>query len=126
MTDIDITWVYEDSILQVKLIGDVDDSDFLLFDERISEYLDDSNSPQVHLIFDNSEMRSIPSIGIFKQLSFTNHPRLGWGVSFGDNNLTSFFMSTFRQVNWLYFHRCLSEGECFEFLQSMDTSLQAS
>jgi hypothetical protein len=105
-------------------VGEIRDAEFLQFDELVTQYLEYSDASQIHMIFDNSEMETIPSIGIFKHLKFTNHPRLGWGVSYGDNDLTRFFMSTFRQVNWLYFHRCNSQEDCLAFIQSMDLSLE--
>lgn len=124
LATINLNWIYEDSILSASLTGTVKDADFLEFDRQVTKFLDRSTASQIHLIFDNSAMETIPSIGVFKHLNFTDHPRLGWGVSYGDNDLTRFFMSTFRQVNWLYFHHCQSHAECLEFLKNMDLSLE--
>lgn len=123
MDPIRVKWLLVDHILCTTLVGNITDDHFLALDDILVEFIESSPASQVHVFFDNREMSSIPSIKVYKQLHFTQHPRLGWGVSFGDNDLTRFFMSAFVQMNKIYFHMTRSLEDCLDFLNHMDHKL---
>ncbi len=121
MADIKIEWAHHQNILYVKMFGHIDDETFLKFDSLIIQHLDNCNLAQVHVIFDNSAVTNIPTIAVFKRIQFTSHPRLGWGLSYGDTNLTRFFLKTLGRVNSVYFQISDSYAACLEFLQAIDS-----
>jgi hypothetical protein len=122
VSNLTIEWLHEDRVLYVKMAGELDDNSFLKVDDILSQYLD-GYYRQIHIVFDNSEVKSIPSVRVYNKLQFTDHPNLGWGVSFGDTPLTRFFMRAFTQMNKVYFHACESYDDCLAFLGQVDKSL---
>lgn len=123
MNPIHVEWLLSDHILYATLAGSITDDLFLELDTTLVKFIESSSAPQVHVFFDNREMRSIPTIKVYRQLQFTQHPRLGWGVSFGDNDLTRFFISAFVQMNQIYFHMTDTLRDCLDFLNHMDYKL---
>lgn len=123
MANIQIEWAFNQCVLHVKMIGQIDDATFLQVDTFITQYLDNSDVPQVHVIFDNSGVKNIPSIAVYKRIKFTSHLRLGWGLSHHDSNLTRFFLKTLGRVNSVYFQSCDTYNACLAFLQTIDSNL---
>jgi hypothetical protein len=85
--------------------------------------LDQSTADYVHLIFDHTHVQAIPPIGKHTRYQFSNHPHRRWCVSFGDNELTRFFVSSFGQINRVTYQVCPSPDECLAFLSDMDATL---
>ena len=117
-----LEWLHEDRILYARLQGQLTDDIFLDIDQHLFHALD-GHLRQVHIVFDNTDVLGIPSVKIYRNLYFTNHPNLGWGVSFGDNDITRFFMRACTQMNRVYFHACDSYDDCLSFLGQVDKSL---
>lgn len=120
-------WLVPKYVALIRLEGVLDVSKLAEADRIIiSEILDKSSAEQVHLIFDNTRMHTIPPQNVYRHIHFTAHERLGWMVSFGNNELTRFFLTKLADKKRLYIQTLESKQACLEFLSEMDTDLSAA
>lgn len=124
MNNFSITWHHQDRIVLVRLIGKLSPAEMREADRTLTQdFLDVSQAEKTHVIFDHSQLESIPPAGMHNQFSFTGHPHLGWCVSFGDNRVTRFYVTSLSQQNRVNFHMEPASEDALEFLQEMDNTL---
>ncbi|MCI0713753.1 MAG: hypothetical protein L0154_26580 [Chloroflexi bacterium] len=120
-------WLVPQLVALIRLEGVLDVSKLAEADRVIiSEILDKSSAEQVHLIFDNTRMYTIPPQNVYRHIHFTGHERLGWMVSFGNNELTRFFLTKLADKKRLYIQTLESKQACLDFLSEMDTDLSTA
>lgn len=122
--NISFEWYIPNRVVLVTMCGDITRDDILDGDEiLLRDFLAASPADYVHLIFDHSEVKSVPDVTVHKQLQFAEHPRLGWSLSFGDSPVTRFFVSAMTQITGIKFRICRTAEQCIEFLADMDPTL---
>lgn len=122
-----LEWLVPQHVALIRLEGVLDVGKLADADRRIiTEILDKSTADQVHLVFDNTRMYTIPPQNVYRHIHFTGHERLGWMVSFGNNELTRFFLSKLANKKRLYIQTLDSKQECLDFLSEMDTNLSTA
>jgi hypothetical protein len=120
-------WLIPQYVALIRLEGVVDVSKLATADHIINtEILDKSTAEQVHLVFDNTHMRTIPPRNVYRHIHFTGHERLGWMVSFGNNDLTGLFLSKLADKKRLYIQTLESKQACIDFLTEMDANLSTA
>jgi len=59
-----------------------------------------------------------------KNLTFLQHPRLGWVLAYGRHKpIDQFVLAVLTQVSKVRFRRCATEAEALAFLQQIDTAI---
>ena len=120
-------WLIPQHVALIRLEGVLDVSKLAEADRAIiSQFLDNSSADQVHLIFDNTRMFTIPPQNVYRHIHFTGHERLGWMVSYGNNDLTRFFLSRLADKKRLYIQTLDSKQDCIDFLSEMDANLSTA
>lgn len=79
----EFSWHTPDRILLVKVIGNISDQELLDSDAVFIHYLNASPAPKVHIIFDDTRVQHIPKAAVFAQLTWGQHPKVGWVLSVG-------------------------------------------
>lgn len=126
MHDLHYEWLIPERVALVQISGALAGHSFVDVDNIIVQtFLNNSSLDQVHVIFDNRQLRTIPPMSVYHHVKFTSHERLGWILSYGDNALTGFFIMTLGRKKNLYIQTMPSQAACMEFLLEMDPSLES-
>lgn len=124
MDNISLEWYIPERVVLVTMRGNITRNEILDGDERlVRDFIAASPADHVHVIFDHSDVDSIPEATVHKDLQFADHPKLGWSVSFGDSPVTRFFVSTMTQLTGIKFRICHTSEQCVDFLLDMDPTL---
>lgn len=120
---VSVKWLKVDHILGVKMYGQVERIPFMQMDEQITHKLKTAQSPQVHVVFNCSDLTGLPGYEVYRDSLFTYQSRLGWGVAYGSNGVTPYFINNFMTMHEMYFHLCTSYSEALQFLMMVDRGL---
>ena len=119
-------WLVENKIIITDFVGDVTLDELKSNAMMVAKLLDESTSPLVHLLTNETDLISLP-ISI-KQLSesspFMEHPRMGWMIMYGnEDRLSKFKAAIVTGITKTRHRRFLTLEESLEFLVSVDKSL---
>jgi hypothetical protein len=121
----EVKWRTEDSIILVRLWGDLSIDEFPEFDRLILQHIDQSQRSLVHVWVNLKEVTKFPANvrQVHKALTHLNHERVGWSVIITDNRLIKFVGHMITQLTKNRFRAFTTEAEATEFLKTMDTEL---
>lgn len=117
-------WLVEGHLILVRMWGAWTDDDLRAFDEHACRILETINVPLVHIIFESSELESVPSIKALRDVRSRTHPRAGWSLEVGVHNpILRFVMSAAAQMvkNRIRFFPSLADAVAF--IQDVDSTL---
>ena len=119
-------WFVKNKIIITNFVGDVTLDELKTNGMQVSQMLNQSDAPLVHLLTNETDLISLP-ISI-KQLSesspFMQHPQLGWVIMYGnEDRLAKFKAAIVTSIAKTRHRRFLTLEESLEFLVAMDKSL---
>jgi hypothetical protein len=123
LMSVEVKWLKTGHILGVNMHGNIERIPFMLMDEQITQKLRTATTEQVHVIFNCTDLTGLPSYKVYRDSLFTYEDRLGWGVAYGNNSVTPFFINNFMTMHEMYFHLCLTYSEALQFLTMVDQRL---
>ncbi len=121
-------WFVENKIIITDFIGDISLDDLKSSGMQVMQLLEQSDSPLVHLITNETDLLSLPSS--IKEMSesspFMKHPQMGWMIMYGsEDRLAKFKAAIVTGIVQTRHRRFLTLQESLEFLVAMDKSLPA-
>lgn len=78
-------WIIPDHVVHIKSMGVQTLETIAEQSQDMYSLLEGTSSQRIHFIYDNSEIVQLPSdlMAMKKALKWTNHPKVGWIVSYG-------------------------------------------
>ena len=122
----EISWLVKNHVVHLHLSGDVSLEMLVDVSQNLIHYFESSDRESVHLMINDADVGRAPKqvtqlLDIAKAL---RHPRLGWFIIYGTDNLLFRFISfTLANVLRLRHRRFLTQQEAYVFLQSVDSTL---
>jgi hypothetical protein len=77
----EVSWYLGDRIILVKATGAIKDVEVEELDKKVTEFIDSSQSPRVHFIYDGTLQTKTPSTRALLNFKSPKHPKFGWGVN---------------------------------------------
>lgn len=123
----EVKWHTENSIVLVRLWGDLDIREFPEFDQLIVQHIEESQRPLVHIWVDLKEVTQFPASvrEVHKALTHLSHERVGWSVVITHNRIIRFVGYMITQIAKARFRAFSTDEEAMAFLQQMDQQLAA-
>lgn len=121
-----ITWLIEGKVLHIRSWGRLTIEDFQMNKDIIMEMLNTATSPIVHTLLDETDVEAMPRnmVALRESTTWTNHPRFGWAISYGnDERFLNFVTSFISQVARIRYRRFATAAEAIAFLQSREKDL---
>lgn len=86
----DYCWYLEQRVIYCYVEQVVTVKDLQKGNQIISQWIDESGHPPVHLLFDLRHITevSVNTLQVWRELKYLRNPRLGWLVTFGASGLT--------------------------------------
>ena len=119
-------WFVKNKIIITDFIGDISLDDLKESGMKVMELLEQSDSPLVHLLTNETYLLSLPSS--IKEISesspFMQHPQMGWMIMYGsEDRLAKFKAAIVTGIVKTRHRRFLTLSESLDFLVAMDKSL---
>jgi len=114
-----VNWFIKDEVIRLQSIGDLTYTDFEEGTRCIFEYLNNSTSHRVHILFDETQLTSIPrDIAKMRELaSWITHPKVGWAIAYGNEDRFLRFATTFvTHIVRLPYRRFDTYEQAYQFL----------
>lgn len=89
-----VGWLVKDQIVVVESRGYITDEEFFELDKRGVEYLEASNQPKIHIIFDNRNLSHQPGFVTQTKAKVGKHEKLGMSIVVGASNPFIKFVSS--------------------------------
>ena len=123
----EVKWHTKDSIILVRLWGNLDIQEFPEFDRLILQHIEQSERLFVHIWVDLKEVTEFPVKlwQVQKSLTHISHARTGWSIIITDNRIIKFVGSVITQVAKARFRAFSTDEEGMSFLVDVDSSLAA-
>lgn len=120
---VSVRWLQLDHILGVGMWGNIGRIPFMQMDKQLTHKLKTAKSPQVHVVFNCIDLTGLPDYQVYRDSLFTYEDRLGWGVAYGNNSVTPYFINHFMTLHEKYFHLCTTFSDAVQFLMMADRKL---
>ena len=127
-----LRWYLENRVILLTSQGDSSDQDLLDIDQKVINYLNQSDAPLVHFIMDQRNVPPAPpskaaaQIKVATQLKWPKHPKYGWAIMIGPTNSLQRFIiavaTNFFKIRQRGFNT-MDEG--LDFLNDIDGTLPA-
>ena len=121
-----IEWLIENRVIIGKPEGNPSPEVLELASETYRTLIDQSDAPLVHVLVDESDLDTLPvSLKVLVDtLDFLKHPRLGWFILYGNDDLMkNFVSSTLTGITQVRHRRFSTLEESLRFLAMVDTTL---
>lgn len=122
----DIHWLIENKVILANPQGSPQVDELSLASETLQAFIDESDAPLVHILIDESRLKSMPvSLKILTDaFGFLKHPRLGWFIIYGnDDRMKKFISSMLTGMTKVRHRRFDTLEESLQFLVDVDTTL---
>ena len=120
------SWLVPGKVVYSRVIGKITLEELSNVSEMTIKMFEESDSPLIHLIIDESELDKLPvSIKSFSEAStLLKHPQMGWMIMYGTDDRMAKFMSTIiTGIAKVRHRRFRTFEECLAFLKTVDSTL---
>lgn len=123
----EVKWHTENTVVLVRLWGDLDIREFPEFDTLITQHIDASTQPLVHVWVDLKEVTKFPAnvLQVHKALKHLGHERVGWSIIITENRIIRFVGTMITQIMRARFRAFTTDKEALDFLKKVDSTLEA-
>lgn len=119
-----ITPLVEGQLVLVTTWGALTSEELFQSDDEFCAILDQSTHPQTHIIYDWSRLEAMPTLADLKSVRLGHHPRSGWAVFCGINQIL--FRFAIGVAAQIFRHRVRffdQPAEALTFLSTVDPTL---
>lgn len=117
-------WLVEGHLVLVKAWGAWDVAQLHAFDEHSYAILETVTRPMVHVVFEMSEITSLPSLTTMRDFRSRQHPKAGWSLYVGiPNTVLRFALSATAQISKNRARFLKTVPEALEFIEDVDSTL---
>ena len=116
-----VSWFKEGHIILLKSSRTMTEADIMALDPIVYDYMSEATSPHVHIIIDDTDVESMPSVHSYKALQSLKHPKMGWTIVVGLNNKVFRMMyAIVCHIKGIPLYMAESMEEAAQFIQQTD------
>lgn len=122
----ELRWIQEGHVLFSRYYGVVTMDTMRAGASAFVEFLDKTEFPQVHVVYDNTQQTKGPTNLVeIRRVSkpVFEHPKIGWNIVVTPNPLNKFLTSMLMQAYNVHWRAVNSYEEAMKVLQKIDPSL---
>jgi hypothetical protein len=79
-------WLLEDTVIYVEVAGDITVEDAATLNRELMQYLKGQQPKSMHIVFDATQVRSVPNAIAVLHVSFLRHPAFACAIIVGPRN----------------------------------------